>query len=77
MDVLRAIRAFFRRAPQQSTPEPSQVHWHAYSPSQCPQCGSPEYTQILTDWIIGYKVKNNGQTTFVKHCTKCGYEWRA
>lgn len=43
--------------------------------SSCPKCGSGEYTQRLTDWVIGYGVKNNGMTQFTKTCRRCGHEW--
>jgi len=41
----------------------------------CPKCGSDQYHMTLSDWVIGYKVENDGMTAFTKRCKRCGHQW--
>ncbi len=42
----------------------------------CLKCGSENNTLKMTEWITGYKIKNEGRTNFNRICLDCDYEWK-
>jgi hypothetical protein len=44
-------------------------------PVICPKCGSQDVTLMLTEWIIGHQVENNGRLAFCNICKACEHRW--